>query len=377
VVLEEAKMMLDSGNDVFIISLKHNHNLPEIIYLYEGNIKNILLPFKISLSKSIFSKSLNIILSFYNPIALFYLRKILVAERPDIVHIHQLGPISLAALNVIKRLGIKIVQTFHGYYFECPRGSLLKMKGEICRNPSIYCRLYKKIYRNVMKSCDQIVAISSYVKQRLLNAAYDPYTIMLLPNSISSEPENKCAEKSKKMKEILFVGRMVRVKGIHLFLEALTKIPEINRTCTVNLIGEGEDRVLFQKLARSYSLQVNFLGEVPDEVLRSHYKNAWIVVVPSIYPEPLPMVPLEAATYCCPVVASNIGGLSDVVLHGRTGFLFDPNNTNELAKFLEVLVTNEKLAQKMGSEAKYFVREFSNEKKRVKLLKIYKRILSR
>lgn len=375
VVLEEAKMMADSGNEVFIISLKHPQSIADTLYFYNRKIRNIFLPYKIRFSKSTFGKGLDLISSFYNPIALKALQKVLVKEKPDIVHIHQLGEISTGALKVIKQLGIKIIQTFHGYYFECPRGSLTKISGEFCDNPPFYCKFYREIYRSVMESCDHIIAISSYVKFRLLNAGYNPDIITVLPNSINFEPGGLDIEKPKTPKEILFVGRMVKAKGVQVFLRALTKIQGVGEKYIVNLIGDGEDYASFQRLAKLYSLQVNFLGKISDELLKQHYKKAWVVVVPSLFPELCPMVPLEAATYSCPVIASDIGGMPDVVLHGKTGFLFNPNDDDELAIFLENLLTNEELALKMGSEARRFVESFTTKKKLTKLLEIYNKIL--
>ncbi|MEO0242979.1 MAG: glycosyltransferase family 4 protein [candidate division WOR-3 bacterium] len=377
VVLEEAKMMADSGNEVFIVSLKHSQKIPDTIYFYNGKIRNVFLPYRIRFSKSIFGKGLSLMSAFYNPITLRYLRKVLVKEQPDIVHIHQLGEISIGALKVIRRLGIKTVQTFHGYYFECPRGSLTKISGKICNNPPIYCKLYREIYRSLMKSCDHIIAISSYVKLRLLNAGYSPNMITVLPNSIYVESPGLDNKRPNMPKEILFVGRMSKVKGVHVLLEALTKIYGVGDKYIVNLIGDGEDLTSFQRLAKLYSLSVNFLGKVSDRVLKKYYKKAWIVVVPSLFPELCPMVPLEAAAHGCPVIASNIGGMSDVVLHGKTGFLFNPNDADELAFFIESLLHNEELALKMGFEARRFAANFSNEKKLVKLLKIYDTVLYR
>jgi glycosyltransferase involved in cell wall biosynthesis len=375
VVFEEAKMMVDSGNEVLIVSLKHTKNIPNILYLYDGKIKNLFLPYVAPIPRSALGKGLSILSSFYNPMPIAYLVKLLTREQPDIVHIHQLGPISFYALKTIKRLGFKIVQTFHGYYFECPKGSLFKRSGRLCNNPPIYCRLYKKAYYNLMSSCDHIVAISSYVKQRLLNADYNPDVITLMSNSISTRPSELSTVKPKLRKEVLFVGRMVKAKGVHTFLRALTKIRGIGERYIVNLVGDGEDKMLFEELAKSFSINVNFLGKVSDEVLEQYYKRAWVVIIPSIFPESSSMVSLEAALYGCPVIASNIGGIRDLVLHGHTGFLFNPGDADELANYLETLLVDEQTAMKMGDKARHFVRNFSSERKLKQLLQIYDKVL--
>ena len=169
---------------------------------------------------------------------------------------------------------------------------------------------------------------------------------------------------------------MAKVKGVQIFLKALTKVRGIGGKYVVNLIGDGEDKMVFEKLARSLSIQANFLGKISNEVLEQYYEKAWIVVVPSLFPEPFGMVSLEAALHRCPVVASNIGGIPDVVLHGQTGFLFNPGNFDELANYLETLLVDEQKAMKMGHEANYFVRKFSSEKKLKRLSQIYSKVLN-
>ncbi|MHA1705617.1 MAG: glycosyltransferase family 4 protein [Promethearchaeota archaeon] len=375
VVLDEAKMIADSGNRVFIVSLKHAKNAPSIMYLYNRKVRNLFLPFVFYHSQSTIRKGLNVLSSLYNPILISYLKKLLVLEQPDIVHIHQIGPISVYALKMIRQLGIKSVQTFHGYYFECPKGGLYKRERRVCDYPSVFCKLYRRIYCKLLDPCDHIIAISSYVRTRLLNTGYDPNIITLLPNSISLKNPPPFETKPRRPKEILFVGRMVWVKGVHVLLRALTKIRGIKEEYIVNLIGDGEDRKMFEKLARPLPIQVNFLGRVSEKLLELHYQKAWVVVVPSLFPELCPMVPLEAASYGTPVIASNIGGMPDVARHGQTGFLFKPGDADELANYLEALLSDEELTMKFSENAILFSKNFSHEKKLEQLLKIYEKVL--
>jgi len=375
VVLEDAKMMADMGNDVFIVSLKHTSDISNIVYLYGGKIRNLFLPLEIHASQSMLSKGFSMFLSFYNGIAVHYLKKLLSMEKPDIVHVHQLGPISLGAIKVAKKLGMKVVMTFHGYYFECPRGALLKRSGKICENPPIYCKLYRSIFHRWLNYCDCIIAISSYVKQRLLKAGYNPNIIRLIPNSVSLKQPKTSEIKPVRPKEILFVGRMVKAKGVHILLKALARIKGIGKEYIINLIGDGEDKNAFESLAKSLSVDVNFIGKISDEDLEQYYDRAWVVVVPSLFPELSPLVPLEAQAHGTPVIASNIGALPDLVLHGQTGFLFTPGNARELASYLETLLINEHLAIEFGKKARLFVKNFSHEKKALQLLKVYNSVL--
>ena len=370
VVLREAELVAQSGNEVILVT---THNAKELgaAMLKNGKIKVWFLPaFPRVANGSLIRKGMNLLLSLWNPLLTMYVNRILSRERPDIVHIHNYGPMSLGVVNVAKRLGCKVIQTFHGYNFECPKGGLYKGSGEVCSNPLLVCKIYKQICHKTMLRYDAIIAVSSYVKGRLVRAGYSPDTVSLIPNSINEV--SKTFDTRPINKEILFVGRMVKLKGVHVLIEALVKVKKAhNEKLTVNFIGDGEHKAYFETLAQSSGVDVNFLGRVSDRILEEHYQNAYFVVAPSLFPELFAIVVLEAMSHGKPVIASNIGGIPELVLHGQTGFLFEPNDADALAKYIQILLADEELALNLSNRALKASQKFSESNHLKLLLSVY------
>lgn len=374
VVLREAQLLAQSGNEVILVTANDDKELRTSM-LENGQIKAWFLPNLLPPNpEGLMFKSAALLLSLRNPLLSSHVDRILRNERPDIVHIHNYGPLSISVVDIAKRLGCKVIQTFHGYHFECPKGGLYKTSGRICDNALPFCTMYKKIVRKTMIKCDAIIAVSSYVKERLIKAGYDQETIRLIPN-FTKEISQKSSVESTNNKELLFVGRMDKSKGVHVLIKALAKA-KITREeeLTINLIGDGEHKPYFESLAKTFKVDANFLGGVPDSILEEHYQNAYFVVVPSVFPELFAIVILEAMSYGKPVIASRVGGAVDLVLHGKTGFLFEPNDVDALANFIGVLLKDDKLVAYMGNKAFRRSKRFSESNHLKQLLNLYSEV---
>jgi glycosyltransferase involved in cell wall biosynthesis len=161
----------------------------------------------------------------------------------------------------------------------------------------------------------------------------------------------------------LFVGRLTPHKGVDRLIEALPPGAELR------IAGSsGHDRdlperdypALLQKLA--IGRQVNFLGAVADEQLPACYRSATVLVLPSVevtcYGRPvriselLGLVLLEAMMSGTPIIASGLGGIPEIVEHGRTGYLVEPGNVPELRERLAELLGKPELAARLGRQAR-------------------------
>lgn len=149
---------------------------------------------------------------------------------------------------------------------------------------------------------------------------------------------------------ILFVGQVIRGKGVDLLLRAMQKI-EV--PCTLTVVGEGNHKLSCIQLASSLNLadRVKFTGWVDHNSLDRFYNSAQILVVPSRWPEPFGMVGIEAMRRARPVVAFDSGGISDWLSDGRTGFLAEPGNASDLAEKIQRLLTDKALREKMAANA--------------------------
>jgi glycosyltransferase involved in cell wall biosynthesis len=156
---------------------------------------------------------------------------------------------------------------------------------------------------------------------------------------------------------ILFVGKLIHYKGLRYLLEAFSKL-ESREVCLM-IVGDGSERAGLISMARRLCIsdRALFLGSVPDTLLPSTYALADVVVLPSISRrEAFEMVILEAMASGKPVVASSIPGVSDVVDHGKTGYLVPPGDPEKMTKAIDNLLQNPSNATKMGEEGRVTAR---------------------
>jgi glycogen(starch) synthase len=134
----------------------------------------------------------------------------------------------------------------------------------------------------------------------------------------------------------VFCGRLDRTKGVALLLRAFARLWTTVPAARLRIVGTGPDRDGLERLAEGLGLgeAVTFRGWVrPPEVARE-IADAWALVAPSLWAEPLGLVALEAIVRGIPVVASASGGLGEIVEHGVSGLLFPNGDVEALAQRL-------------------------------------------
>jgi glycosyltransferase involved in cell wall biosynthesis len=175
--------------------------------------------------------------------------------------------------------------------------------------------------------------------------------LVMIPNGVntrvyeSSETEDFGAFRAKfalpEEKIVLYVGRLVYEKGIHVLINAVPKVLEkVNAKFVI--VGSGYMKEQLLNIVRSMKLEhkVLFMGFVDDNTLLKLQKCADVSVVPSLF-EPFGIVALEAMAAKSPVVVSDTGGLSEIVEHDATGFKAYPNNPDSLAWGITKLLLDE------------------------------------
>lgn len=159
-------------------------------------------------------------------------------------------------------------------------------------------------------------------------------------------------------RDVVCAGRLTHEKGFDLALRAwstLTK--EFSPRHRLKLIGEGPERSTLERLAEKEDLgdSVVFMGALPPEKVREEVSRASLTLVPS-RSEGFGLVALEAALRGRPVVAANVGGLPEVILHGETGVLSEPNPT-ALSQSIRWVLQEESLGESLGRRAREWARE--------------------
>ncbi len=177
-------------------------------------------------------------------------------------------------------------------------------------------------------------------------------------------------------KIVLFVGRLVYEKGIHVFVNAIPKVLEqVNAKFVI--VGNGYMKESLSDLARTMGLghKVVFTGFVDDETLKNLQRCADVSVVPSLF-EPFGIVALEAMAAKTPIVVSDVGGLAEIVEHDVTGVKVYPENPDSLAWGIKRVLLDRKYAERIRNRAYKKVKEDHNwDKISRQTIAIYKEIL--
>lgn len=200
-----------------------------------------------------------------------------------------------------------------------------------------------KLARFSLKNTDKIRGVAQYLVEKAQKISPNkPYFVF----PTFTDLDDFLNEKDIRFDNfILFVGRDNPVKGVKYLIDGFSKIKKDFPDFRLVLVGEGLPE-----------------GKLSLEDVRKKMRNCYCLVVPSVS-EGLPRVILEAMALRKPVIASNVGGIPDLIKDGQNGFLFEVGNVEQLAEKLRILLQNKDLAVKMGERGRELVYDkFSNKK---------------
>jgi glycosyltransferase involved in cell wall biosynthesis len=313
--------------------------------------------------------------------------------KPDIVHVHNFSRVlSPSVIKAASDANVPVIQTVHDYHYICPKLGMIDDKDNIVskHDSDLYCLLHHQPKKKLAYAIPKHLKVKfhekfiiKYVKlficpskdlQRFYNNKFNKIPSSYIPNfiplDVSLEPI------AKKHNNILFVGRLSQEKGVDILLrglsEAITTLPKL----TLTIIGSGPQENKLKKLSSELSIDkhVMFLGNIEHDKLASHYKEASVVIAPSLWLENCPMVMLESIGSARPVIASNVGGFNDLIQDNKTGFLFERGNYNDLATKIIELFLNPKTLDTFTINQKKLIKQYAAQQHVKLLLKIYKSV---
>jgi glycosyltransferase involved in cell wall biosynthesis len=265
-------------------------------------------------------------------------------NRNKISAIHSHGMLASFVAKLLKCLFKKrIVASTHAIY-DFQVGSLLA-----------------KVIKSIIYSFDEILAISQQSKRELVSIGINPDKIKVYRYWVDQEvfkplDKNKCRDKInwKNKFVILFVGRLLEIKGIRLLIEAAASL---SQDIHIAIIGDGPLENEVVEAAR-HNRRIIFVGNVPNKELSIYYNAADSVIVPSIYEEACGRIILEALSCSTPVIASNRGGITEV-LSKEAGLIITPNLENIVNSINSLYRDSQKLQTLSLKAREYALERFS------------------
>lgn len=300
-------------------------------------------------------------------------RRMLEDRRPSLIHAH-FGIDGVYALPLAKRLGIPLVTTFHGYDATLSTAALLS---------SPAWANYPLFRHQLARQGDLFICASSFIRDRVLAMGFPEARTKVHYIGVDSGAIRP-RDASEETPTILHVARLVEVKGTEYLIRAFAALVRGHAKVQLVIIGDGPLNRPMQALAKSLGLEhdVLFLGALPHAQVLAWMRRTAMLVLPGIRTaagraEGLGMVLLEAAATGIPVVGTRIGGIPEIVIDGRTGYLVPERDTNALAKRMGELLDDPATRLRMGAEARALVeRQFDIRLQTEVLENLYDAVLS-
>jgi len=317
---------------------------------------------------------------------------------PDIIYVHQVSNIEI--LKDLLTIDIPVVAFIHDHKNFCLREHKYTTLGnETCtkaigmdcytclgfinkKNSFPYISLNSlstiTSIQNILKKFNHIVVASEYMKEHLVLHDFDEKKISKITLFSKLEEDLSVNTVNSKEKRFLFVGQLVRGKGIDTLLNAFSKL-EI-KEAFLDICGEGKQRSELEQQAQNLGIveSVKFHGKISASKLGHYYTQAYAVVIPSRAPETFNLVGVEAMKYSKAVIATEVGGIKEWLVDDENGFLFSSNNEEKLTSLLTVAINNPEKVQAMGKIGfESYKENFTSEKHCQKLYNLFEIFLQK
>jgi len=311
---------------------------------------------------------------------------------PNIIHCHNIyHQLSPSILTVAKEKKIPVIMHLHDYKLICPNYRLFT-KGKVCqeclqKNNYYSClknncynsvsrsllayiemTLHHKIWKIYEKNINLLIAPSEYIKKLTIQSGWPLEKIIKIINPAPIVKKYQNNEKNY----LLYFGRLAPEKGIEDLILASRISPY-----QLHLVGSGplEKKIKkdFKKEITSRHLKLS--GQLQGKKLEQEIKEAAAIIIPSRWPENMPLVLLESLAWGKIIIASRIGGLPEIIKDKQNGFLFSPGKINELnyqINYLQTLKDHKK--EKIKQTARQTAQLLNPREHLRQIIEIYRKI---
>jgi glycosyltransferase involved in cell wall biosynthesis len=315
-------------------------------------------------------------------------------EKPDIVHVHNtFAVISPAVYYAANEQGIPVVQTLHNYRMLCPAATLYR-DGHVCEDclgkqvpwPGVVHGCYRGTrlataagvamlathnYKQTWsKAVSAYIALTDFARSKFIQGGLPAEKILVKPNYLQSDP----GLGQGRGNYAFFVGRLAPEKGIATLLEAWR---QIGNGLPLQIAGDGPLASEVEKASREME-GVTWLKWLPREEILQRMKAASVLILPSTWYEGFPMIIAEAFAVGLPVIASNLGSLSSIVDHHRTGLHFAAGRPTDLVEAVRWWIANPDDTASMRAQARLeYETKYTAAGNYAQMMNIYGLVLNR
>lgn len=333
--------------------------------------------------------------SFSPPDDAHRLGEFIKTRNPDLIHLHGLWNLNVLKLCLSAR---PCLMTTHDYRWLCPDSKFYwkRPQTECNRKAGWSCAamtLSKKCltprplqamrhllringFKGLLPKMKAVISPSHSALERVKAEGYSPSNLHRLPYFCGMP----CAASPRpipKKKRICFIGRIAPYKGLQYFLKALAALTQdVEGWIMGDVSGDKGEKITADATSLGCQKRIKLIPWGDQKGVTEVLKQVSLLVFPSIWPETLGIVGLEAMAQGVPVVGSDIGGVKDWLKHGETGYLCEPKSHDQIVEYASKLLSDEQLMLQMGQQSIQHVSEnFQPDTHLNKLVEIYKSCL--
>ena len=387
VYLNTIELLESKGNEVFNFSKKSERN-------YFSKFEKYFVDNIDFINASIIKKFAQLPRFIYSFESKKKIKKLIEDHKPEIAHIHLIkGNLTSSIIQVLRDKKIPIVITLHDYGIMCPHNLFLDKNYDIC----IKCTKYGPV-ECILNKCNRgnlALSIVSAIEFSLTKIFYNPSVVFDRIINVSKFSYNMHYELVHSIRKnlvhlynftpkiynkdislikgdyFLFYGRLSKEKGLGTLIKTWCKL---GNSFKLKIVGEGPILSEMKQLGDNLNLtNIEFLGYRDGEELNTLIKNAFFIIIPSEWYENNPMTIIESYTLGKPVIGSNIGGIPEIIIEGKTGFIFKMGDSDSLYNSINKAVSVDEVEYfEMCKSAKLFAEnQFDEEKHYIRLMEIY------
>lgn len=337
----------------------------------------------------------------WNPATARELAQRLATQPVDLLHVHNVFPLlSPAIIHAAQQLGIPVVWTVHNFRW-CHPAACIRDISDVRR--SLWSYAGKALYRQSRlltllqlltitlhrwlgsyQRCSLLICPSGFVRRALLKAGYPAAKLWVKPHSTALMPQHagaKPRQLTDTLPTLLYVGRADHNKGLGFLLAALQQHPGL-RALPLKVAGVSQAQAQ-QMFGAQLAQQAEFLGFVDADTLAQLYREAQLVLVPSLVAETFGNVVIEAFSQGTPCLVSDLGALPELVLprhnsQTAAGAVFRAGDSADFLIKLQALVTQPALLRQMADGAcQRYLQYYQPEMNQQALLACYQHVISK
>ena len=288
------------------------------------------------------------------------LEHIFAEERPDVVHTNSIGRFTTRAWEAVKSHDVPLVHSLRLYNLMCRTGNRFINGQGICREPCSECRDLLEINKRLSAAVDGVGAVSHYILDKHVEAGFFPNTAAA--KVVYGSPGGMTVHRAPVAKgaplRCAYMGWLEPMKGAEWLAANLSRLPRQGWTLRFAGTGERADQARLRSMTMSYA-HIRFDGFVEASTLLAEID---LLIVPSLWEEPLSLTALEALSAGVPILTTGRGGLSEISkMMPEHAFLFDADRPETFRTILETFIEAPDTLRKMAADCAARARERFND----------------